>query len=59
MPWLWRQSDQHKCQLPPLNDGKARPGDLFECDHCKKIYVVGDSQREGLYFRAATPRDMQ
>lgn len=49
--WIWRRGDVHECELPEL-DAKSRPGDLWRCE-CDNIFIVSDSQRDGLYLAFA------
>jgi len=51
MPWRYRHSEQHVCQLPKIDD-TVWPGDIWQCDvvSCGKHYIVKDEQRDGLYY---------
>lgn len=51
MSWLYRDADQHKCQLPRLERGSgAHVGDVWQCDECQKLYIIHDDQLDGPYL---------
>lgn len=61
MGWIYRHSDEHEC-LPPVLDRRgvmlARPGDVWRCDLCQKLWIIRDSQREGPYWQQIELRDL-
>lgn len=51
MGWIRQQKNKHVCQRPKLDDLiQPFPGDVWECDHCSKQWVVLEHQIDGLYW---------
>jgi hypothetical protein len=54
--WLYRDADQHKCDLPKLGPIDARHGDVWQCDVCQVLYRVEDQEHHGMFLVAVPLR---
>jgi ribosomal protein L37AE/L43A len=51
MGWIKQKKNEHVCPKPPLDDLiKPDHGDIWQCDHCGKRWIVLHDQRDGLYW---------
>jgi hypothetical protein len=57
--WVYRKADQHECNTPDIPPrGDVHPGDVWRCGKCGQVWVVKDSQMDGLYIVKASERDL-